>query len=59
MAVTQAGLPDAKAHIAVDGSNDLPNFHNDASVVQADLLQRYAVTQPLYQDFLHECLLSQ
>ncbi|KAL0018820.1 hypothetical protein WJX77_001924 [Trebouxia sp. C0004] len=37
--VTQAGLPDAEAHIAVDGSTDLPSCGGDASVVQ-DLLQR-------------------
>jgi len=44
---TQDGLPDAEAHIAGDGSLDLPNSHRDGSVGQADLLQRYAVTQPL------------
>ena len=30
-----------------EGYDGLPNSHGDASVVQADLLQRYAVTQPL------------
>ncbi|KAL0055110.1 hypothetical protein WJX82_007119 [Trebouxia sp. C0006] len=37
---TQDGLPDAEAHIAGDGSLDLPNSHRDGSVGQADLLQR-------------------
>jgi len=57
--VTQAGLPDAEAHIAVDGSIHVPGCGGDASVVQADLLQRYALTQPLSQEFVHECLLLQ
>ena len=47
MAVTQADLPDAQAHIVVDGSSDLPSCGGDASMVPASLLQRYAVTGPL------------
>ena len=47
MAVTQPGLPDAEAHMAVEGSIDLPSCGGHGSVVQANLLHRYAVTQPL------------
>jgi len=47
VAVTQAGLPDVEAHIAGDGSTDLPSCGGDASVVQTKLLHRCALTQPL------------
>jgi len=47
VAVTQAALPDAEAHIAGDGGVDLLSCGGDGSVGQADLLQRYALTQLL------------
>jgi len=40
-------LSDELEAVPGEGHSTLPNSRRDGSVVQADLLQRYAVTQPL------------